>query len=48
MSDAIVTYNNKTVPPSGYGPTPYVSLGKDILVYGDRWGLVYKISIGEM
>ena len=45
MSDAIVTYNNKTVPPSGYGPTPYVSLGKDVLVYGDRWGLVDKITL---
>jgi len=45
MSDARVTYNNKIVPPSGCGPTPYVSLGKDVLIYGDRWGLVDKITL---
>lgn len=45
MSDAKVTYNNRIVPPSGCGLTPYVSLGKDILVYGDRWGLVDKVTL---
>ena len=45
MSDAQVKYNNKRVPVSGTGPTPYVSLNQEVINYGDRWGIQNKITL---
>lgn len=45
MSDVIITYNDNRVPASGTGPTPYISLTDDVLIYGDRWGLANKITL---
>lgn len=48
MSDVEIKYNNKRVPISGTGPTPYLSLSKEVLNYGDRWGLVDKITLAGL
>jgi len=45
MSDVEIKYNNKRVPVSGTGPTPYLSLAPDVIQYGNRWGLVNKITL---
>ena len=45
MSDVIVKYNNKNIPVSGTGPTPFVSQNHEILTYGNRWGLANKITL---
>lgn len=45
MSDVLINYDSKRVPVSGTGPSPYVSLSEDVLTYGDKWGLVHRISL---
>ena len=45
MSDVEIKYNNKRVPVSGAGPTPYLSLNNDVIQYGNRWGLVNRITL---
>lgn len=45
MSDIKITYNNKTIPPPGTGPTPYLSLSDQVISYGDRWGLAHRITL---
>jgi len=36
MSDVLIKYNNKRVPVSGTGPTPYLSVSDDVISYGNR------------
>lgn len=45
MSDVIIKYNNKRIPVSGTGPTPYISLSDDVITYGDRWGISQRIVL---
>jgi hypothetical protein len=45
MSDALVKYNDKIVPVSGTGPTPFVSQSYEVLIYGNRWGTADKIVL---
>lgn len=45
MSDALVKYNDKIVPVSGTGPTPFVSQNYEVLIYGNRWGAADKIVL---
>ncbi len=45
MSDVIIKYNDKLVPVSGCGPTPYLSLDDNVLIYGDKWGLGRSITL---
>ena len=45
MSDVEIKYNNKRVPVSGFGPTPYLSLSDEVISYGNRWGLVHRIIL---
>ena len=45
MSDVEIKYNNKRVPVSGFGPTPYLSLSDEVISYGNRWGLIHKITL---
>lgn len=45
MSDVEITYNNKRVPISGTGPTPYLSINDEIISYGNRWGVAQRITL---
>lgn len=45
MSDVLIRYDNKGVPVTGTGPTPYVSLSDQVLNYGDKWGLAQNITL---
>lgn len=45
MSDVEIKYNNKRIPVSGYGPTPYLSLSDEVINYGNRWGLAHRITL---
>ncbi len=45
MSDVIIKYNNKRIPVSGTGPTPYISLSDDVITYGNRWGISQRIVL---
>lgn len=45
MSDALIKYNDYLVPVSGTGPTPYISLSDQVLIFGDRWGLQHQITL---
>ena len=45
MSDVIIKYNNKRIPVSGTGPTPYVSIADDVISYGNRWGISQRIVL---
>ena len=48
MSDVIIKYNNKRVPVSGYGPTPYISLTDEVITHGNRWGISQRIVLNGM
>ena len=48
MSDVIIKYNNKLVPVSGCGPTPYLSLDDNVINYGDKWGIGYNITLNGL
>ena len=48
MSDVIIKYNGNRIPVSGTGPTPYISLNDDVLTFGDRWGLGYRITLNGL
>lgn len=45
MSDVLIRYNNKRVPLSGTGPTPYISITDDVITHGDRWGMSQRIVL---
>ena len=45
MSDVIIKYNNKRIPVSGTGPTPYISIADDVISYGNRWGISQRIVL---
>jgi hypothetical protein len=45
MSDVEIKYNNKRVPVSGFGPTPYLSLSDEVINYGNRWGIAHRITL---
>lgn len=45
MSDIEIQYNNKRVPMSGTGPTPFLSLNSEVISYGNRWGTANKITL---
>ena len=45
MSDILIKYNNKRVPVSGTGPTPYLSVSDDVISYGNRWGISQRIVL---
>ena len=45
MSDVLIKYNNKRVPVSGTGPTPYISVNDDVISYGNRWGISHRIVL---
>lgn len=45
MSDVEIKYNDKRVPVSGYGPTPYLSLSDEVINYGNRWGIAQRITL---
>ncbi len=45
MAEVKIKYNNNLVPPLGSGPTPYLSTNSEMISYGDRWGLVDKITL---
>ncbi len=45
MSDVLIKYNNKRVPLSGTGPTPYISITDDVITHGDRWGMSQRIVL---
>lgn len=48
MSDVIVKYNNKRVPVSGTGPTPYVSVTDNVITQGNRWGISQRIVLNGL
>jgi len=48
MSDVIIKYNNKRVPVSGYGPTPYISLSEEVITHGNRWGISQRIVLNGL
>ena len=45
MSDVEIKYNDKRVPLSGTGPTPYVTLNNEVISYGNRWGIANRITL---
>jgi hypothetical protein len=45
MSDVLIKYNNKRVPVSGTGPTPYISITDEVITHGNRWGVAQRISL---
>lgn len=45
MSDVTIKYNNKRVPVSGTGPTPYISIADNVISYGNRWGISQTITL---
>ena len=45
MSDVEIKYNGKRIPASGFGPTPYLSLTDEVVNYGNRWGIAYRITL---
>lgn len=48
MSDVIIKYNNKRVPVSGTGPTPYISISDDVITQGNRWGMAQRIVLNGL
>ncbi len=48
MSDVIIKYNNKRVPASGCGPTPYLSLTDEVITHGNRWGISQRIVLNGL
>ena len=45
MSDIEIKYNNKRVPMTGTGPTPFLSLNNEVVNYGNRWGIANRITL---
>jgi len=45
MSDIEIKYNNKRVPMTGTGPTPFLSLSNEVVNYGNRWGIANRITL---
>lgn len=45
MSDVEIKYNDKRVPLSGTGPTPYLSINDEVINYGNRWGIAHRITL---
>ena len=45
MSDIEIRYNDKRVPLSGTGPTPFLSLNSEVINYGNRWGTANRITL---
>jgi hypothetical protein len=45
MSDIEIRYNDKRVPISGTGPTPFLSLNSEVISYGNRWGTANRITL---